>query len=198
MDEMKVLTMQALNIGPSAALRATTTALLLFCGSAFAADETITAQAERQGEKTVIDLTARVAAPIADTWAVLVDFEHMPQFTNTVKVSTVKLLEPNRLELTQTSESRVGLFSAQVASVRLAELTPQREIHLSLISGDFKAYDSSTRFSEEPGGTLVTYHGEYVSSKWVPPFVTANLIADQTRKFYSELVAEVRKRRGKN
>jgi len=189
--------MQTLNIGPSAMLRASGVALLLLCGTAFAADE-ITAQAERKGEKTVIDLSAHVAAPLADTWAVFIDFEHMPQFTTTVKLSTINRLEPNRLELTQMSESRVGLFSAQVASVRLAELTPQREIHLSLISGDFKAYDSSTRFSEEPGGTLVTYHGEYVSSKWVPPFVTANLIADQTRKFYSELVAEVRKRRGKN
>jgi uncharacterized membrane protein len=189
--------MQTLNIGPSAVLRAGSLALLVFCGSAFAADE-ITAQAERQGEKTVIELTAHVAAPLADTWAVFTDFERMPKFTTTVKLSTVKALEPNRIELSQMSESRIGLFSAQVSSVRLAELTPPREIHLSLISGDFKTYDSVTRFSEEPGGTLVTYHGEYVSSKWVPPFVTGNLIADQTKKFYGELIAEVLKRRGKN
>ena len=189
--------MQTLNIGPSALLRSVALALPLFCGGAFAADE-ITAQAERQGEKTVIDLTARVAAPIADTWAALTDFERMPQFTSTVKVSSVKALEPNRLELTQTSESRIGLFSAQVSSVRLAELTPKSEIRLKLISGDFKSYESTTKLSEEAGGTVITYHGEYVSSKWVPPFVTGNLIAEQTKKFYGELLAEVLKRRGKN
>lgn len=190
--------MQALNIERSALPRTAALALLLFCsGAGFAADE-ITAQAERQGEKTVIDLTARVAAPIADTWAALTDFEGMPKFTSTVKVSNVKALEPNRLELTQTSESRIGLFSAQVSSVRLAELTPKSEIRLKLISGDFKSYDSTTKLSEEAGGTVITYHGEYVSSKWVPPFVTGNLIAEQTKKFYGELLAEVLKRRGKN
>jgi carbon monoxide dehydrogenase subunit G len=190
--------MQMLNIGPSAALRTAGAALLaLFMGTGMAADE-ITAQAERQGEKTVIDLTAHVASPIADTWAVLTDFEHMPQFISTVKVSTVKMLEPNRLELTQSSESRVGLFSAQVSSVRLVELAPTREIHLKLISGDFKAFESTTRLSEEPGGTLVTYHGEYVSSKWVPPVVTGGLIAEQTKKFWSELLAEAQRRRAKH
>ena len=53
-----------------------------------------------------------------------------------------------RLEVAQSIEARVGPFRFSSSSVRAVELTPQREIRSTLVSGDFDTFVGTTRLVE--------------------------------------------------
>ncbi len=154
----------------------------------------VQAKAERAGEKVIVDLKARVAAPLAATWAVLVDYEHMPEFVSTLKSSKVTSRQGNQLEVSQAGETRVAFMTFKFNTVRAVELLPMSEIRTKLVSGDFKSFDTVTRLSEEGGDTVIAYRGEYVPTAWVPPLVGPGVIAGETKRQYSQLLAEVLRR----
>ncbi len=154
----------------------------------------LTVKGERRGDLMVLDVELHVPASVADTWAVLTDFEHMPAFLPNIKASSVAARNGNTFELAQTAEARLGIFSTRVSSVRAVELVPMQEIRQHLISGDFKSYEATTRITPKGGETLLVHHGEYASKSWVPPMVGAETIEAEARKQYGQLVAEIVRR----
>ncbi len=149
----------------------------------------------QDGEHIVVDVSARVAAKIENVWAVLTDYEHMPEFLSALKSSQVLSRKGNELEVAQTGEARRGFLHFSFATVRAVELTPEREIRSHLIRGDFKSYVFTTRLANEADGTvLITHHGEYVPTSWVPPVVGPAMIETETRKQYLELTTEMLRR----
>ncbi len=86
-------------------------------------------------------------------------------------------------------------MSFSFAATRAVELLPIREIRSHLIKGEFKPYESTTRLVEEPSGTLIVHHGEYVPTEWMPPLIGPAIIESQTRKQYEEFIAEIMRRK---
>ncbi|MFO1271457.1 MAG: SRPBCC family protein [Rubrivivax sp.] len=154
----------------------------------------VQAKVERAGEKIVVDLKARVAAPLATTWGVLIDYERMPEFVSTLKTSKVTSRQGNQLEVSQTGETRVAFMNFKFATVRAVELLPMTEIRTKLVSGDFKSFDTVTRLTEEGGDTVIAYRGEYIPNAWVPPMLGPSVIAGETKRQYGQLLAEVLRR----
>jgi len=160
---------------------------------AAAADSTV--KVERRGDAVVVDVERDVPAPLADTWAVLTDFDHMAAFMTGVKSSKVVGRDGNTLELAQTARAGFAFVHFEFASLRAVELLPMQEIRTRLISGDFVSYDSTTKLSDRGAGTRLVYHGVYVPKRWMPPLVGTSAMEAETRRQYDQLVAEVLRRR---
>ena len=122
--------------------------LVLFPLAAAAQD--IAVRVERRGETVVVDVEAHVAAPLTEAWAVFTDYENMAGFISNLTASKVLSRTEHSLEVMQSGRTQVGFLSFGFEAVRAVELVPMREIRSSLVSGDFKAYDSITSLASSP------------------------------------------------
>jgi len=154
----------------------------------------ISAKVERSGDRIVVDVSARVAAPLAATWAVLVDYDRMAEFVTNLKTSKVTRRDGNQLEVSQSGETRVAFMRFAFASVRAIELVPMKEIRTQLVSGSFKSFETMTRLAEVGSETHITYHGEFVPTSWIPPLVGPSVIGNETKRQYGQLLSEVLRR----
>jgi carbon monoxide dehydrogenase subunit G len=149
----------------------------------------------QDGGKVVLDVSASVDAPREQVWAVLTDYDHMAGFVSNLKSSAVIGHDGNTLQVEQSGEARAGLLHFAFHSIRSVELVAPQEIRSHLVSGDFKSYEAVTRVTPQDGGrTLITFHGEYVPNRWVPPGLGPSLIKSETGKQYDELIAEIHRR----
>ena len=154
----------------------------------------IKASAEQQGERIVVNLSTRVQASLADTWAVLVDYDHMAGFVSNLQTSRILRRHGNQLDVEQSGQSKVGMFSFDFASVRRIELVPMNEIRAHLVSGDFTVFETKTHLVEDGPATAITYHAEFIPKAWIPPLLGPKMIASETKILYGQLIAEVLRR----
>lgn len=161
---------------------------------ALCAAQDVSVKVQRRGETVVVDVEASVAAPVRDAWSVFTDYDHMSSFISNIKQSKVLVRNGNSLEVEQSGQTKVAFLHFGFTAVRAVELVPMTEIRSSLVNGDFKAYASTTRITETPGGATITHHGEYVPKAWLPPLVGPAVVASETRKQYREFIAEIERR----
>lgn len=171
-----------------------TVALLIGMHGVVHAAESIDVKVEKHGETVVVDVRATVAVRRAVAWAVLTDYDHMTRFVSALTSSAITARKGNTLEVSQTGEARLGFVHFGFASVRSVQLVDEKEIRSHLIRGDFKSYDFKTAVADEGVDTVITHHGEYVPTSWVPPGVGVSLIRSQTEKQYAEMTAEMHRR----
>jgi hypothetical protein len=149
---------------------------------------------QRHGETVIDDVDAKKPGTVRDAWAVFTDYEHMASFISNLTVRKVLSKEGDTLEVMQSGRTKVGFLTFGFEAVRAVELVPMREIRSSLVSGDFKAYVSTTSIAPAAGGTRVRHHGEYVPKSWLPPLIGPAVIERETRKQYLEFAAEIERR----
>jgi ribosome-associated toxin RatA of RatAB toxin-antitoxin module len=154
----------------------------------------VTVRVERRGEAVIVDVEAQVAASVREAWAVFTDYEHMAEFISNLTASKVLARDEHALQVMQAGRTKVGFLSFGFEAVRAVELRAMHEIRSSLVSGDFKAYASTTSLAPVAGGTQIRHHGEYVPKKWLPPLIGPAVIERETRKQYLEFAAEIEKR----
>jgi ribosome-associated toxin RatA of RatAB toxin-antitoxin module len=169
-------------------------ALLLLAAASCPAQETAV-KVERRGETIVIDVEAAAPGSPAETWSVLTDYDHMASFISNLTASRiVRRRENDVIEVMQAGRTKIGLMSFGFQAVRAVELVPPHEIRSNLVSGDFKAYTSTTSITPTPYGTLIVHHGEYVPKSWLPPMIGTAMIERETRRQYQEFIAEIERR----
>ncbi len=168
-------------------------AFLLVAATTCAAQE-IAVRVERNGEAVVVDVDAQMPGTLRETWAVFTDYDHMASFIGNLTASKIVARNEHSLQVMQAGNTKVGFMTFGFAAVRAVELLPMHEIRSSLVSGDFKAYSSTTSLSPAPAGTRVRHHGEYVPKSWLPPLVGPAVIERETRKQYQEFAAEIERR----
>ncbi len=168
--------------------------VLLLLASAADAGEEISVRVERRGEAVIVDVEAHVPGALREAWAVFTDYEHMTSFISSLTASKVLARHENTLEVMQSGRTQVGFMSFGFAAVRAVELVPMEAIRSSLVSGDFKAYASTTSLASTSTGTRVRHHGEYVPKSWLPPLIGPAVIERETKKQYQEFAAEIERR----
>lgn len=166
--------------------------LLLACQICSA--QVVSVRVQRHGETIVMDVEATVEAPVSEAWAVFTDYDHMSSFISNLKQSKVLVRDENQLVVEQAGETKVAFLRFGFKAVRGIELVPMQEIRSSLVSGDFKAYASTTRVTATPTGAKISHHGEYVPKSWMPPLIGPAVIESETRKQYQEFIAEIERR----
>ncbi len=159
------------------------------------AAENVSVTVDRRGELVVIDVEARVDAPIGEVWNVFTDYDRMAGFVTSITTSKVRSRRGNALELTQAGSTKVMFMRFAFAGVRGVELVPRREIRSWLIEGDFKSLVSTTRFTDATDHVRIVHHGEYVPKAWLPPLVGPAVIESATRTQYREMLAEIHRRK---
>jgi ribosome-associated toxin RatA of RatAB toxin-antitoxin module len=159
-----------------------------------AAAQEITVRVERRGEAVVVDVEAHVSGAPKEVWEVFTDYENMARFISNLTTSKVLSRGEHTLEVMQAGRTKVGFLSFGFEAVRAVELLPMREIRSSLVSGDFKAYASTTSLLPTGSGTQIRHHGEYVPKKWLPPLIGPAVIEHETKKQYMEFAAEIERR----
>ena len=154
----------------------------------------INVRVERNGDTVVVDVDAQMPGTLRETWAVFTDYENMASFITNLTASKIVARKEHSLEVMQAGSTKVGFMTFGFQAVRAVDLLPMHEIRSSLVSGDFKAYTSTTSLSTAGSGTRVRHHGEYVPKSWLPPLVGPAVIERETKKQYQEFAAEIARR----
>ena len=168
-------------------------ALLAAAATSCAAQE-VNVRVERNGETVVVDVDAQMPGTLRETWAVFTDYENMASFITNLTASRIVARKEHSLEVMQAGSTKVGFMTFGFQAVRTVDLLPMHEIRSSLVSGDFKAYASTTSLSTAGSGTRVRHHGEYVPKSWLPALVGPAVIERETKKQYQEFAAEIERR----
>ena len=169
--------------------------MLVVAASGVCRADEIAVKVERRGETVVVDVEATAPAPVEQAWAVLTDYDHMTSFVSSLTASrVVERHDADRWHVMQAGRTTVAFMSFAFETVRAVELVRHKEIRSSLVSGDFKAYASTTSIAPAGSGTRIVHHGEYVPTKWLPPMVGPAVIERETRRQYQEIIAEMERR----
>ena len=158
-------------------------------------DSDIDVRASKDGETVVVNVDLTVRASQDEVWGVLTDYDHMADFIGNLQSSAVIARTGNMLDVMQKGTARYGLLSFPFETVRRVTLTPKREIHSRIMSGDMTGSEIVTRISADGPITQVSVHGRYVPTIWIPPVIGTSVIASETRKQWLNLREEVLRRR---
>lgn len=153
-------------------------------------------QVQRSGQGFTVDLSFYAPVPPAQAWAVLTDFEHMPEFLPNLTSSHVNKLSDIELKVSQTGVAKYGVFSANFESIREITLTPETEIHAHGVGGNLQHLESVMQLHPEGNGTKLIYHVEALAGFWFPPLIGPSLVRHDTAAQFSAMVREMLRRRG--
>ena len=142
-----------------------------------------------------MDVDLAVRASRDEVWSVLTDYDHMAEFVANLESSAVISRTDNALDVIQKGKARYGLLSFPFESVRHVVLTPSREIHSKIVSGDMAGSEITTRVASDGAMTQVSVRSQFVPTIWIPPIIGPQAIASETRKQWFTLREEVLRRR---
>src|SRR5437867_9490378 len=100
---------------------------------------------QKNGERIVVDVDLPVQATPLEAWNVMTDYDNMAKFVSNLEWSKIIGREGNTLTVEQKGKASRGPLSITFENVREIVLTPPREVHSRLISGDLKASEFTTR-----------------------------------------------------
>jgi Polyketide cyclase / dehydrase and lipid transport len=164
--------------------------------SAALSDENdIAVRTSKEGDNIIVDVDLAVQASQDEVWSVLTDYDRMAQFVANLEASTIISRTGNTLDVMQKGTARYGLLSFPFESVRRVVLTPFRQIHSTIVSGDMTGSEITTRVASDGAMTKVSVRSQFVPTIWLPPVVGLQVIASQTRKQWFTLREEILRRR---
>ncbi len=164
----------------------------------WAADEpepTVTVGVEHKGD--VYILVASFIAPVvpAEAWAVLTDFDQMATFMPTLKSSRVLRRAEDYVLVQQRGQMELGSFRMPFESDRKIELVPPGLIKSHQVRGNMQRVDSTTTFTQVPGGTRVDYRVELVPKLWMPESVAGPMMRDAIERQFTAVLREIIRRK---
>lgn len=175
--------------------------LFLCCACAFlssahaATSDGIEVTLDIDGRNIHLDVTALADATPTEVWNVLTDFDHMAGFISNLKSCRIIARNGDLLTVEQHGTAGSGPITFSLDSVREIRLKPYESIRSHLVSGDMKQFDGQTTLSEENGKTRLHYHSDAISANWIPPFVGPRVIKSEIREQFTEMLAEVQRRK---
>lgn len=158
-------------------------------------NQDITVSASKVGDQVIIDANLLVPASQRETWDVLVDYDHMPQFLPNLQSSNILSQSPTQLRVLQKGGVTHGPLSVTFDVVRDIQLTPYHQITSHVIAGNLKKVDSTTRVATEGDFVRVRFHSESIPNVWVPPGIGPVLIENETRTQFSNIRNEILRRK---
>jgi carbon monoxide dehydrogenase subunit G len=155
----------------------------------------IDVQVRKDGSLVRVDIELTVDATREEAWGVLTDYDRMAAFVPMVESSVVTKREGNELEVAQKGRAVRGPLDFPFSNVRRVALTPMREIHSRIVSGDLAPAEVITTLDSADGKTRVTVKGVYAPKIWVPPVIGPAIIAAETREQWQVFRKEILHRR---
>lgn len=160
-----------------------------------ASAQDIAVQVQKNGDAFEVKVEFRVGATVAQSWEVLTDYDNMAKIVSTVNESRVQNRNGNTFEVAQKSQVKAGLLPIYLDSVRQVTLTPPKEIKSTLLKGNLKSSDFTTRVFDEGAQTRVTAEGTFVPTALGAATITVESVTASTRQQYKELRDEIVRRK---
>lgn len=158
-------------------------------------EEDIEVRVQTLGDSVIVDLSMLAPGTRQEAWAVLTDFEHMPNFVSNLKQSKVLNISGNTLNIYQSGSAAFGPIHFPFESTREIQLFPFDKIQSHQISGNMRKMEGTTQLTDESGQTRILYHTDSVPGVWIPPIAGNAFIEHEVREQFQEIRNEIIKRK---
>lgn len=159
-------------------------------------DKEIEIKVQNDGERILVYATFVVPVGPQQAWAVLTDFENLPNFISGVQSSKVTNGTGNNLQVSQRGITQFGFFTFSFDSVREVNLSPFNKIQERMISGNMRKMEETTVLSSEGSQTRIVYQADIVPGHWMLRFAGQFFIENEAREQFQQIKTEMI-RRGK-
>ena len=146
------------------------------------------------GEQISIDASFMVPVAPEQAWAVLTDFDNIPNFNRGVLSSKVTARTGNRVHVSQKAATKYGFLTFSYDSTREIDLVPFSKIQERMITGSMRKLEETTQLFPEGEHTRITYNAVFIPGNWIPPMVGNAFIKHEAREQFTELVNEMIRR----
>ncbi|WON75501.1 SRPBCC family protein [Nitrosospira sp. Is2] len=154
----------------------------------------IAVRVRNDGEQITVEATFVVPILPEQAWAVLTDFDNIPNFNSGVISSRVTGRTGNRVWVSQKGATKYGFLTFSYDSKREIDLFPFSKIQERLTSGSMRKLEETTQLTPEGDQTRITYHAVFIPGTWIPPMVGNAFIKHEAREQFAELVNEMIRR----
>lgn len=159
-------------------------------------DKEIEVKVQNDGERILVYATFTVPVGAQQAWAVLTDFENLPNFISGVQSSKVTSETGNNLQVSQRGITQFGFFTFSFDSVREVNLSPFNKIQERMISGNMRKMEETTVLSSEGSQTRIVYQADIIPGHWMLRFAGQFFIENEAREQFQQIKTEMI-RRGK-
>jgi carbon monoxide dehydrogenase subunit G len=125
---------------------------------------------------------------------VLVDFEHISNWTSSVRQSRVLKREANKVTVEYSGSVQMGPVAVPFTALREVELSPPVLIESTQIKGTMRRHKSRIRLAAEGAGTRLDYHLEMEPSTFAAAFLNRSRIEQELRDTFDAAAAEMLRR----
>lgn len=154
----------------------------------------ISIRVRNDGEQISIDASFMVPVAPEQAWAVLTDFDNIPNFNRGVLSSKVTARTGNRVHVSQKAATKYGFLTFSYDSTREIDLVPFSKIQERMITGSMRKLEETTQLFPEGEHTRITYNAVFIPGNWIPPMVGNAFIKHEAREQFTELVNEMIRR----
>ncbi|WP_256327667.1 SRPBCC family protein [Nitrosospira sp. Nl5] len=155
----------------------------------------IQVKVKNDGEQITVDATFTVPVLPQQAWAVLTDFDNIPNFISSIQSSKVIDRSGNSVHVAQNGIEKYGFLTISLESVRKVNLSPFKKIQEYMISGSMRKMEETTQLLPEGNHTRIIYHADIVPGAWIIRLAGSAFIESEARKQFQEIVNEIIRRK---
>jgi len=172
-------------------------ALALGLASGVAAESAVrSVEVQSIGEAYVIDLVMWTPVARELAFEVLVDFEHVANWTPNIRESRVLRRDVDRVTVEYQGSVRFGPLMVPFTTVRDVAFSAPAVIESTQIRGTMKRHQSRIGLTPEGAGTRLDYHVEMVPSAMAAPLLSKGRLEQELRENFDAMAAEMLRRAG--
>ena len=152
-----------------------------------------TVQISDQDGTLQVNISFRVPVSPREAWAVLTDFEHMPDFIPNLESSQVLVKAEKTLQIEQKGSINLGMFPVNYESKRQVDLTPYHMIRSRSLSGNTRL-DSVMVLNPVGKETLLSYRATAVPDLPVPNSLISSFMGEMLQNQFKAMGQEMLRR----
>lgn len=167
--------------------------LAVFGGHALAANPP-SVNFQQQGTRLLVSGSLSVAVAPATAWAVLTDYEHVPEFVPGMRVSRVIEKSDNTRILEQQGEMLANnMRMLYLGTLRVVE-EPMSKLSVQFLSGTFRNMQGQWIVQGKSAPVTLAYQLDYDTGTPYPSPVMVGMLQQQVIHWVSSLAAEMERR----
>lgn len=167
--------------------------LSILSAQTLGANASVSVDVERDADKIyVVDAAFDVNAPAAIAWQVLTDYEGIGRFVSSIRHSTIKKRDGDRVLLEQHGVGRAWIISLPMHVVLDVRERDQRVLVFRDVCGkSFTTYEGAWEVAATGTGTRVSYRLKADPTGRQPGMLAKSAIRGSVRKLLDEVRAEI-------
>lgn len=143
----------------------------------------------------VADLVIWLPAPRQLAFAVLVDFERMPDWVPYLHQTRILKRDANRVTVEHQGVVRYGILTLPFTTLREVEFAAPDWIRTTQIRGTMRRHESRMSFAEDRAGTRIDYHVEMDPGALAALVMNERRVESELREHCEAISAEILRRK---